>query len=113
MAETKIDTEIRHVTLPGSNLFLEVGFPPDEAELLHTDSQQRIKAALLLKEQLMGELSDWIAEQHLKQAEAAAILNINRPRVSDLVNKKANKFTLDALVNMLARIGKPVRLIVG
>lgn len=61
----------------------------------------------------MGELSDWIAEQHLKQAEAAAILKINRPRVSDLVNKKANKFTLDALVNMLARIGKPVRLIVG
>jgi len=26
----KIDTEIRHVTKPGANLFLELGFAPDE-----------------------------------------------------------------------------------
>ena len=26
----KIDTEIRHVTKPGANLFLELGFTPDE-----------------------------------------------------------------------------------
>ena len=30
----KIDTEIRHVTKPGANLFLELGFAPEEAKLL-------------------------------------------------------------------------------
>jgi len=28
----KIDTEIRHVTKPGANLFLELGFAPDAAK---------------------------------------------------------------------------------
>jgi hypothetical protein len=30
----KIDTEIRHVTKPGANLFLELGFTPKEARRL-------------------------------------------------------------------------------
>lgn len=108
-----IDTEIRHISPPDANLFLELGFEADEAKRLQAESQQRINAALLLKEQLMDELSRWIVDNHLKQTEAAEILKINRPRVSDLVNKKTGKFTLDALVNMLARIGKPVSLVVA
>jgi predicted XRE-type DNA-binding protein len=38
------------------------------------------------------------------QAEAAARLNVNQPRVSDLLNGKISKFSLDALVNMLAPV---------
>lgn len=72
-----------------------------------------ISSTKLLKEQLMDELSNWIVDNHLKQAEAAEILMISRPRVSDLVNKKISKFTIDALVDMLSRVGKPVRLTVG
>lgn len=30
----KIDTEIRHVTKPEANLFLELGFTPEEAHRL-------------------------------------------------------------------------------
>ncbi|MFP3740354.1 XRE family transcriptional regulator, partial [Burkholderia sp. SIMBA_019] len=37
-----IDTKIRHVTKPGANLFLELGFAPDEAERLHAVSQKEI-----------------------------------------------------------------------
>ncbi|MDA8094861.1 MAG: XRE family transcriptional regulator, partial [Betaproteobacteria bacterium] len=48
-----------------------------------------------------------------KQDEAAQILHISRPRVSDVVNKKVGKFTIDALVNMLTRVGKPIKLVVG
>lgn len=109
----KIDTGIRHVTRPGVNLFLELGFALDEAERLHLASQQQINATRQLKEQLMGELAAWIEQHHLKQAEAAHILMVSRPRVSDVVNKKTTKFTIDALVEMLGRIGKPVRLAVG
>ncbi|WP_368994567.1 helix-turn-helix domain-containing protein [Citrobacter freundii] len=109
----KIDTEIRHMTKPGANLFLELGFPPEEAERLHLASKKQINDTKQLKEQLMGELAAWIEQHHLKQAEAADILMVSRPRVSDVVNKKTAKFTIDTLVEMLSRIGKPVRLAVG
>ena len=109
----KIDTSIRHVTKPGANLFLELGFSPDEAERLRAASDKQIRDIRLLKEQLMGELSDWIQQHHLKQADAAQILMVSRPRVSDVVNKKTTKFTIDALVEMLSRAGKPVRLTIG
>lgn len=108
-----IDTEIRHVTKPGANLFLELGFAPAEARRLQVASRQQINDTRLLKQQLMDELSAWIAEHHLKQADAAAILMISRPRVSDVVNRKTAKFTMDALVEMLSRVGKPVKLAIG
>jgi len=38
---------------------------------------------------------------------------VSRPRVSDVVNRKAAKFTIDALVDMLSRVGKSVHLAVG
>lgn len=107
-----IDTQIRHVTRPDANLFAELGFSPDEAAQLQTQSQQQINDTRALKAQLMGELSKWIDDNHLKQAQAAEILMVSRPRVSDVVNKKVGKFTIDALVDMLSRIGKPVRLVV-
>ena len=108
-----VDTEIRHVTKPGVNLFLELGFSPDEARRLHAASRKHINDKRLLKRQLMEELSAWIAAHHLKQAEAAEILMVSRPRVSDVVNKKTAKFTIDTLVEMLGRVGKPVRLAIS
>jgi len=108
----KTDTEIRHVTKPGANLFRELGFAPDEAERLQAASKAQIDATKRLKEQLMGELAQWIEQHHLKQAQAADILMVSRPRVSDVVNRKVAKFTIDALVQMLSRVGKPVRLVV-
>ena len=109
----KIDTEIRHITKPGANIFLELGFPPNEAKRLLAASRKQINDTRRLKQQLMDELSTWIAEHHLKQAEAAQILMVSRPRVSDVVNKKVAKFTIDTLVEMLSRVGKPVTLAIG
>ncbi|WP_114969055.1 helix-turn-helix domain-containing protein [Rhodoferax ferrireducens] len=108
-----IDTNIHHVTKPGANLFRELGFTPEEADRFQAESQQQINDTKVLKEQLMGELSKWISDNHLKQAQAAEILMVSRPRVSDVVNMKVSKFTIDTLVNMLSRVGKPVRLAIG
>jgi predicted XRE-type DNA-binding protein len=108
-----IDTKVRHVTKPGVNLFSELGFGPDEAQRLQAASRQQINDTKALKEQLMVELSKWITDNHLKQADAAEILMVSRPRVSDVVNLKAGKFTIDTLVTMLSRVGKPVRLAIG
>lgn len=106
----KIDTAIRHVTKPDANLFAELGFSAEEAAALQAESERTISEKLAIKNTLMDELANWIQSQDLKQAEAAAILGVSRPRVSDVVNKKTVKFTIDALVDMLARTGKHVQL---
>ena len=96
-----IDTEIRH------------GFAPEEAARMQAASRQQIQATQLLKQQLMGELATWIETHHLKQAQAAEILMVSRPRISDVVNQKTAKFSIDTLVEMLSRVGKSVHLQVG
>ena len=107
-----IDTKIRHVIKPGANLFLELGFAPAEARRLQAASRKQINDTQMLKQQLMDALSAWITEHQLKQAEAAEILMVPRPRVSDVVNRKTAKFTIDTLVEMLSRVGRRVSLAV-
>lgn len=111
--EMTVVTEIRHVTKPGANLYLELGFAQDEAKCLQAASRKQINDTRLLKQQLMEALATWIAAHQLKQAEAAEILMVSRPRVSDVVNKKTAKFTIDTLMDMLSRVGKPVKLTIG
>ena len=108
-----IDTEIRHVTEPGANLFLELGFSAAEARKLHAASRKQINVTRLLKEQLMTELVNWITEHQLRQADTAQILMVSRQRVSDVVNQKTSKLTIDTLVETLSRVGKPVCLAAG
>jgi len=54
---------------------------------------------------LMIAIEQRIKEEGWTQTEAAAHLHLTQPRVSDLMNGKIGKFSLDALVNMLAPVG--------
>ncbi len=101
-----------HTTNVGDNIFLDLGFSPKEAAALHAKSKKIISKKMAIKESLMTELSTWIDERNLKQHDAAIILGVSRPRVSDVVHKKTVKFTIDALVDMLARAGKQVEFAV-
>jgi len=103
-----IETRSTHVTLVGGNVFADLGFEPKEAAELQAESKRIISEKLIIKERLMSEISIWIAAKNLKQADAAQILGVSRPRVSDVINRKSIKFTIDALVDMLARTGKHV-----
>jgi predicted XRE-type DNA-binding protein len=48
----------------------------------------------------------------LKHAEAAKVLRVTQPRVSDLLRGRIDLFSTDALIDMLARFGVGVRLVV-
>jgi len=95
---SEIDTSITHITPKGGNIFEDLGFEPREA------------AKLKIKSQLMCQISEWIKDKELKQEEASNILQVTRPRISDVMRGKAGKFTIDALVDMLERAGKRVTL---
>ena len=53
---------------------------------------------------LMIAIEQRIKEKGWTQTEAAVRLHVTKPRISDLLNGKINKFSLDALVNMLAPV---------
>lgn len=108
-----VDGKIRHITVADANVFAELGFKESEAKRLQEDAQKEVEQLILLKRQLMQEISSWITEHNLRQAEVADKLNVSRPRVSDVVNLKTSKFTLDTLVMMLSKLGKPVSVTVG
>lgn len=108
MNRVKSKTEL--ITPADGNVFLDLGFEPEEAARLLAETDRAISEKLAIKEHLMAEISMWIDEKHLKQVEAAEILGVTRPRVSDVIHKKSIKFTIDALVDMLARTGKQVML---
>ena len=103
-----INTKSARITPAGGNVFADLGFEPAEAQALQAQSQRIISDKIAIKEKLMGELALWIDTENLKQADAAQILGVTRPRVSDVINKKTPKVTIDALVDMLARTGKRV-----
>jgi predicted XRE-type DNA-binding protein len=63
-----------------------------------------------LRSVLMMALKDHIARAGLSQAEAAKLLGVTQPRVSDLMRGKIDLFGLDTLVNMVAAAGLRVEM---
>ena len=80
------------------NVFLDLGFPLDEAVLL------------ALRAELMAELRLLIRDQGWTDVETVQRLGISQSRVSDLVHGKWDKFSLDMLITLAVRAGKRVEL---
>ena len=62
-------------------------------------------ANLKLRSQLMNAIKAYIDHEDLTQEEAAKQLGVTQLGVSELVNGRISKFTIDKLVNMAARVG--------
>src|SRR5688572_5995316 len=88
------------VTPSTGNVFRDLGFSKDEAE------------HLLVRADLLIQVQKAIALKRLKQADAAKVLRVTQPRVSDLLRGRIDLFSTDALIDMLARLGVGVRLVV-
>jgi predicted XRE-type DNA-binding protein len=87
---------VEHVTPAGANIFLDLGFPPEEAENLK------------MRADLMRELRSIIRGRGMKQKQAAELFGVSQPRISDLTRGKIDEFSIDSLVNMLAHAGMTV-----
>ena len=83
------------------NVFRDLGFPREEAENL------KIRSDLMIR------LTRVIDARGLTQAQAAELLGVTQPRVSDLVRGKVDRFSIDTLVAMLGKAGVRVQFIVG
>ena len=63
-----------------------------------------------LRASLIREIRAKVTDAGWTQTETAHQLGITQPRVSDLLRGKLSKFSLDALVNMVASLGSNVKL---
>jgi len=65
-----------------------------------------------LRSTLMMTLKNHIISTGLSQVEAAKLLNVTQPRLSDLMRGKINLFTIDTLVNMATAAGLNIEIFV-
>ncbi len=87
------------MTRSSGNVFRDLGFPPGEAEHL------RIRSDLMLN------LQKAIAARRLKQGEAAELLGVTQPRVSDLMRGRLDLFSIDTPIDMLAQLGVRAKVV--
>lgn len=67
----------------------------------HVTHDEKIANKMAMKMDLSMMISALIKEKRWTQSQAAEILDVNQSRISDLKNAKLEKFTIDALIDML------------
>jgi len=86
------------MTESSGNVFEDLGFNKEEA------------ANLLIRSELIIQISDLIKKRGLKQADAAKLLGVKQPDISAIMNRKIEKFTIDRLVIFLTCLNQQVEV---
>lgn len=119
-AEEKIGLSAKIAELNQESLFLDA--PPSESVVegaqeaaSASPAPDRISTpfeneSMKLRLVLISALSDYIVRANLSQSQAAKVLGVTQPRISDLTRGKADVFGLDTLVNMAYTAGLRIDL---
>ena len=75
------------------------------ADLGYADAKERT-----LKVQLALEVTTALKQRGLTQVQAAELLGIVQPHVSDLVRFRLNRFSVERLMQFLTQLGKDVEI---
>jgi len=67
-------------------------------------------ANLMLRSDLMMKIETIVKKNGWTQAEAAKRCGVSQPRINDLLRGRISRFSLDALVNIAAALGRKVKV---
>ena len=81
------------------NVFRDLGASEAEAENL------RVRSLLMMRLERLIRAEGWT------QREAARVLGVTQPRVSDLTRGKIDRFSVDSLIGLLGRCGLIVTVV--
>lgn len=84
--------------ISSGNVFADIGIENSEQELT--------------KAKLVWEIEQIIKSKKLTQAEAAKVMGINQPKVSALIRRKLDGFSIERLIHFLNALGHDVDIIV-
>ena len=93
----KRDGEIR-VTASSGNVFADIGLPEPDEELT--------------KAQLASHIGQVLKRRRLTQVAAAALMGLDQPKVSALLNGRLVNFSSERLMRLLTALGQDVEIIV-
>lgn len=91
MAKKRTDVEVG-----SGNVFTDLGY---------ADAKERT-----LKVELALEVNRALKQRKITQAQAAELLGIVQPHVSDLVRYRLNRFSIERLMEFLTKLGKDVEI---
>lgn len=93
---------IKHLEMHKScgNVFADMGFSDAEAN------------SLFIRSHLMIEIEKIIKVNHWTQVQAAEILGVTQPRISEITSDRVDLFAIDTLVKYLSLLGKEVSVTV-
>ena len=86
------------VTASSGNVFADLGLPQPEEELA--------------KAQLASRIRQVVHRSRLTQVAAAAIMGIDQPKVSALLNGRLANFSSERLMRLLTRLGQDIEIVV-
>lgn len=89
-------TEEIKVYSGNGNVFADLGLPNSDE--------------LLIKAELVHQISELISERKLTQIEAAELLGVDQPKVSALVRGKLSGFSTERLFRFLNALGRNVEI---
>ena len=93
----KQDEEVEAFVSSG-NIFEDLGYPnPEEAQA---------------KSDLAMQIYRTLKKRKLTQIEAAEILGIDQPKVSDIIRGKLSKYSIDRLMRFLRLLGNDIEILV-
>ncbi|CAD5953954.1 helix-turn-helix domain-containing protein [Planktothrix agardhii] len=80
------------------NIFQDIGFPNADE--------------MLMKAELVRQISEIIDQRELTQVEAAKLLGIDQPKVSALIRGKLSGFSIERLLRFLNLLGCDIEIVV-
>ena len=86
------------VTPSSGNVFADMGVAEPEEELA--------------KAQLASRIREVVRRRRLTQVAAAAVMGIDQPKVSALLNGRLTNFSSERLMRLLTRLGQDVEIVV-
>lgn len=84
--------------MSSGNVFVDIGIKNPEEELT--------------KAKLVWEIELIIKKKKLTQVEAAKIMGINQPKVSALIRRKLDGFSVERLIHFLNTLGQDINIVV-
>ncbi|HEX7027498.1 MAG TPA: XRE family transcriptional regulator [Gammaproteobacteria bacterium] len=88
----------KQITDSSGNVFADLGFEQAEAE------------NLLVRSKLMAAIKAYIESEGITQGKAAERFDVAQPRISEIYQTKIELFSVDELINMLARVGRHIEV---
>lgn len=84
----------------------------DSTGNVYSDLGRADAKEMLVKAQLAGKISGIIKARHLTQVQAAELLGMSQPKVSEMLRGKFRGISESKMIDCLSRLGRDVQIVV-